>query len=275
MTRGVTILKLSVAVRSVPVLCCSTSQPCWSAACQQWSPCWSRSRWGCSLSGPVESRCCQTGTPCCTTQVQTTSTRYTAPRRPSTHCKYWRRGAENLGWVYSTIKDKKLFFSKAEQVKSCVCVSLFLAPDPSASQPEMKPAGCFIPSDNAGCEIFVLSYVSFNLPRPSTYCSCIKNCICHCPQTFPLLLTPSCALRCIVTCCMLALSLACLFFSYTIVLIYYAFCLVLMMLLRPLLVKKIACGLGKSDRFKSIYAALYFFPILTVLQAVGGGLLCE
>ncbi|XP_062863317.1 JNK1/MAPK8-associated membrane protein [Trichomycterus rosablanca] len=60
---------------------------------------------------------------------------------------------------------------------------------------------------------------------------------------------------------------------YTIVLIYYAFCLVLMMLLRPLLVKKIACGLGKTDRFKSIYAALYFFPILTVLQAVGGGLL--
>ncbi|KFQ18208.1 JNK1/MAPK8-associated membrane protein, partial [Merops nubicus] len=60
---------------------------------------------------------------------------------------------------------------------------------------------------------------------------------------------------------------------YTIVFIYYAFCLVLMMLLRPLLVKKIACGLGKSDRFKSIYAALYFFPILTMLQAVGGGLL--
>ncbi|XP_069579562.1 JNK1/MAPK8-associated membrane protein isoform X2 [Brachyistius frenatus] len=60
---------------------------------------------------------------------------------------------------------------------------------------------------------------------------------------------------------------------YTMVLIYYAFCLVLMMLLRPLLVKKIACGLGKSDRFKSVYAALYFFPILTVLQAVGGGLL--
>lgn len=66
-----------------------------------------------------------------------------------------------------------------------------------------------------------------------------------------------------------------LLLRYTIVLIYYAFCLVLMMLLRPLLVKKIACGLGKSDRFKSIYAALYFFPILTVLQAVGGGLLCK
>lgn len=63
--------------------------------------------------------------------------------------------------------------------------------------------------------------------------------------------------------------------SYTIVLIYYAFCLVLMMMFRPLLVKRIACGLGKSDRFRSIYAALYFFPIITVLQAVGGGLLCE
>ncbi|KFP06452.1 JNK1/MAPK8-associated membrane protein, partial [Calypte anna] len=66
---------------------------------------------------------------------------------------------------------------------------------------------------------------------------------------------------------------SCNFAQYTIVFIYYAFCLVLMMLLRPLLVKKIACGLGKSDRFRSIYAALYFFPILTVLQAVGGGLL--
>uniref|UniRef100_A0A5F9DJP0 JNK1/MAPK8 associated membrane protein n=1 Tax=Oryctolagus cuniculus TaxID=9986 RepID=A0A5F9DJP0_RABIT len=42
---------------------------------------------------------------------------------------------------------------------------------------------------------------------------------------------------------------------YTIVFIYYAFCLVFMMLLRPLLVKKIACGLGKSDRCKSIYAS--------------------
>lgn len=71
----------------------------------------------------------------------------------------------------------------------------------------------------------------------------------------------------------LMVSLVC--FRYTIVFIYYAFCLVFMMLLRPLLVKKIACGLGKSDRFKSIYAALYFFPILTVLQAVGGGLLCK
>lgn len=61
------------------------------------------------------------------------STRYTAPRRPSTRCKYWRRGgggAENLGWVYSTIKDNK---GRAGQV---VC-SLFLAPDQSASQPEM------------------------------------------------------------------------------------------------------------------------------------------
>ncbi|KAL6032394.1 hypothetical protein STEG23_028994 [Scotinomys teguina] len=60
---------------------------------------------------------------------------------------------------------------------------------------------------------------------------------------------------------------------YTIVLVYYAFCLVLMMLLRPFLLKKIQCGLHTPNPFKSIYAALYFFPVLTVLQAVAGGLL--
>ncbi|MEQ2173429.1 hypothetical protein GOODEAATRI_032042 [Goodea atripinnis] len=60
---------------------------------------------------------------------------------------------------------------------------------------------------------------------------------------------------------------------YTIVLMYYAFCLVMMMLLCPLLVKKIACGLGKTDRFRSIYATLYIFLIITMLQAVGSGLL--
>lgn len=75
-------------VCSVPVLCCSTSQPCWSAVCQLWSHCWSQSRWACSVSVPVESRCCQTGTPCSTTPVQTTSTHCTAPRRLSSHCKY-------------------------------------------------------------------------------------------------------------------------------------------------------------------------------------------
>ncbi|XP_004837515.1 JNK1/MAPK8-associated membrane protein isoform X3 [Heterocephalus glaber] len=51
---------------------------------------------------------------------------------------------------------------------------------------------------------------------------------------------------------------------YTIVFIYYAFCLVLMMLLRPLLVKKIACGLGKSDRFKN-YAFPYIILVLSLV----------
>ncbi|XP_032803991.1 JNK1/MAPK8-associated membrane protein isoform X1 [Petromyzon marinus] len=60
---------------------------------------------------------------------------------------------------------------------------------------------------------------------------------------------------------------------YTIVFIYYAFCLVLMMVVRPFLVKRLAGSLGKADRFQSIYAALYFLPILTLVQAVSAGLL--
>ncbi|XP_052574944.1 JNK1/MAPK8-associated membrane protein-like [Peromyscus californicus insignis] len=60
---------------------------------------------------------------------------------------------------------------------------------------------------------------------------------------------------------------------YTIVLVYYAFCLMFMMLLRPFLVKKIQCSRYMLNPFESIYAALYFFPVLTMVQAVTGGLL--
>lgn len=56
---------------------------------------------------------------------------------------------------------------------------------------------------------------------------------------------------------------------YTICMIYYAFSLLLMMLVRPLL--SIKCVETKGT--KSIYAALYFHPILIVLQAMFGGLL--
>lgn len=56
---------------------------------------------------------------------------------------------------------------------------------------------------------------------------------------------------------------------YTIVMVYYALCLLFMMALRPLISIKFVDSLGT----KSIYAALYFIPILIVLQAVFGGLL--
>lgn len=82
-------LRCPVCCCAVPVPCCNTLLPCWSAACRRWSPYWSRSRWERSASAPAGSRCCQTGTPCCTTPARTTSTRFTAPRRPSTHCEYW------------------------------------------------------------------------------------------------------------------------------------------------------------------------------------------
>lgn len=56
---------------------------------------------------------------------------------------------------------------------------------------------------------------------------------------------------------------------YTIVMVYYAFCLLLLMILRPVISLQFVEGKGT----KSIYAALYFLPILIVLQAVFGGLI--
>lgn len=56
---------------------------------------------------------------------------------------------------------------------------------------------------------------------------------------------------------------------YTIVMIYYAFSLLLLMCIRPVISMKFVECKGTS----SIYAALYFLPILIVLQAVFGGLL--
>ena len=63
----------------------------------------------------------------------------------------------------------------------------------------------------------------------------------------------------------------CFFSRYTIVMVYYAFSLLFMMIFRPLFSARIAEGRGA----KSIYAALYFFPILVVIQAVLGGLICK
>uniref|UniRef100_UPI00358FB95C JNK1/MAPK8-associated membrane protein-like isoform X2 n=1 Tax=Myxine glutinosa TaxID=7769 RepID=UPI00358FB95C len=60
---------------------------------------------------------------------------------------------------------------------------------------------------------------------------------------------------------------------YTIVFIYYAFCLLMMMMLRPCLVKRLSFSLRKAERLNSVYAAMYFLPILSVLHAVAGGLL--
>ncbi|XP_070577510.1 JNK1/MAPK8-associated membrane protein-like [Ptychodera flava] len=56
---------------------------------------------------------------------------------------------------------------------------------------------------------------------------------------------------------------------YTIVFIYYAVDLVCMMLVRPVLAAKFCARYGKP----SLYAALYFLPILTVTQAVAAGLI--
>ena len=44
-----------------------------------------------------------------------------------------------------------------------------------------------------------------------------------------------------------------------------------MLLLRPIVAQKCLPRQGKF----SIYAALYFFPVLAILHAAGGGLICE
>ncbi|XP_018328300.1 JNK1/MAPK8-associated membrane protein isoform X2 [Agrilus planipennis] len=56
---------------------------------------------------------------------------------------------------------------------------------------------------------------------------------------------------------------------YTIVLVFYAYSVVIMLLFRPWICRKCLPRQSKM----SIYAALYFFPILAVLQALIGGLL--
>ncbi|XP_015120209.1 JNK1/MAPK8-associated membrane protein [Diachasma alloeum] len=56
---------------------------------------------------------------------------------------------------------------------------------------------------------------------------------------------------------------------YTMVFVFYSLGVLLMLLVRPPIAKKF---LPKQGKF-SIYAALYFFPILALLHAVGGGLI--
>ncbi|KAK0090930.1 hypothetical protein PV326_003991 [Microctonus aethiopoides] len=56
---------------------------------------------------------------------------------------------------------------------------------------------------------------------------------------------------------------------YTMVFVFYSLGVIIMLIVRPFLVKKF---LPKQGKF-SIYAALYFFPILALLHAVGGGLI--
>ena len=60
-------------------------------------------------------------------------------------------------------------------------------------------------------------------------------------------------------------------YRYTLVFLTYTFQLVFMMLLRPLISVKLCKNQGRN----SIYAALYFLPVLVVLHAIFAGLLCE
>lgn len=61
------------------------------------------------------------------------------------------------------------------------------------------------------------------------------------------------------------------FHRYTLVFVYYAFSLASMVLVRPLLSAKFVPHHGT----KSIYAALFFYPVLVCLHAVLAGLICK
>ncbi|XP_031555581.1 JNK1/MAPK8-associated membrane protein-like [Actinia tenebrosa] len=56
---------------------------------------------------------------------------------------------------------------------------------------------------------------------------------------------------------------------YTIVLTFYAICVAMLLVIRPLMSHYICAGQGLS----SIYAGMYFLPILTAIHAILGGLL--
>lgn len=60
-------------------------------------------------------------------------------------------------------------------------------------------------------------------------------------------------------------------YRYTIVFEFYALALVIMLLIRPWICRKYLPRRSKM----SIYAAMYFIPILTLLHAIIGGLLCK
>ena len=77
---------------------------------------------------------------------------------------------------------------------------------------------------------------------------------------------------CLSVCVYVCLSV-CLYVclcSYTLVFLYYAFSLVCLLLFRPL----ISVKLTQDGGTKSIYAALYFLPILVCLHAVLAGFIC-
>lgn len=60
-------------------------------------------------------------------------------------------------------------------------------------------------------------------------------------------------------------------FRHTMGFVFYGLCIVLMLSIRPYLSKKYLPHTGKM----AIYYALYFFPILALLHAVAGGLICK
>ncbi len=61
-------------------------------------------------------------------------------------------------------------------------------------------------------------------------------------------------------------------FRYSLPFIYYAFCLLNLGILRPLFLCPVKCQKRKCGASNAIYAALYFYPLLTLAHATLAGL---
>ena len=117
------------------------------------------------------------------------------------------------------------------------------------------------------------SLVSLLLCLPVCVCVCISACVCLCSYTLVFLhyaFSLVSLLLCLSVCVCVCISACLCLCSYTLVFLHYAFSLVCLLLCRPLVSAKLTQHAGT----KSIYAALYFLPILICTHAVLAGFIC-
>jgi len=127
------------------------------------------------------------------------------------------------------------------------------------------------------CRVF---YVCLSMSRLLCVCLsvyvfvCVSVCVCS-YTSFSLSVCLSvclyvCLSVCLSICLSVCVSVCVCVSSYTLVFLHYAFSLASLLLFRPL----ISAKLTQDGGTKSIYAALYFLPILVCVNAVFAGFIC-
>jgi len=110
--------------------------------------------------------------------------------------------------------------------------------------------------------VYVYMFEPLCLSVCLSVCQCLSVCVsvCVCLSVCSSVCMSVCLYVCLCVC-------VC---SYTLVFLYYALSLVCLLLCRPIISVKLTQGGGT----KSIYAALYFLPILVCIHAVLAGFIC-